>query len=114
MKNVTGERFLRPGRDGVRNRIVQLYGDTATFDFSPYYNAIDLVFVDGAHSYEYVVNDSIIAERLLSNKRGVILWHDYDPLHEGSIRAIEEFWESHPEYDMFHIGGTNIAGAIRA
>ena len=31
-------------------RIQQLFGDSATFDFSPYWGKVDLVFVDGAHS----------------------------------------------------------------
>jgi len=54
----------------------QLYGDSARFDFSPYHGQVDLFFVDGAHSYEYVRSDTLQA---LSCVRpgGVIAWHDY-------------------------------------
>jgi predicted O-methyltransferase YrrM len=53
-----------------------LFGDSAEFDFSPYQQNIDLFFVDGAHSYDYVRSDS---ERALRCVRpgGVIAWHDF-------------------------------------
>ena len=65
-----------PVRMGLEDNITQLHGDSATFDFTPYYGKMDLVIVDGAHSYDYVVNDSRHAFELLRDG-GVILWHDY-------------------------------------
>ena len=73
-KPASGARFR--GTD-CESRIVQHYGDSATFDFSPFEGQVDMVFVDGAHSYEYVKSDSQRALRLLRGGRGVILWHDY-------------------------------------
>ncbi|HSJ23507.1 MAG TPA: class I SAM-dependent methyltransferase [Longimicrobiales bacterium] len=60
----------------VESRIRPLYGDSATFDFSPYHDSIDLFFIDGAHSYDYVRSDT---ERALKCVRpgGVIAWHDF-------------------------------------
>jgi predicted O-methyltransferase YrrM len=57
-------------------KVRQLYGDSARFDFSPYHGQVDLFFIDGAHSYEYVRSDTLQA---LSCVRpgGVIAWHDY-------------------------------------
>lgn len=57
-------------------KVRQLYGDSARFDFSLYSGQIDLFFIDGAHSYEYVRSDTLKA---LSCVRpgGVIAWHDY-------------------------------------
>jgi hypothetical protein len=57
-------------------RIVQHLGDSATFDFSPYYGRCDLVYVDGAHSFEYVQSDSERAFRLVSAD-GVVVWDGY-------------------------------------
>lgn len=57
-------------------RIHCLYGDSASFDFSPYRGAVDLFFVDGAHSYEYVRNDSLRAFECCRSG-GVVAWHDY-------------------------------------
>jgi hypothetical protein len=57
-------------------KVRQLYGDSAVFDFKPYHAAVDLFFVDGAHSYEYVRADSLAALACV-RPGGVIVWHDY-------------------------------------
>jgi predicted O-methyltransferase YrrM len=57
-------------------RIHRVYGDSAQFDFAEYRGAIDLFFIDGAHSYEYVKNDTLKALECVRNG-GVIAWHDY-------------------------------------
>lgn len=70
-KPESGERFI--GTD-VAPRIHQLYGDSAAFDFSSH--SAELVFVDGAHSYDFVMSDSLNALALLRGRPGIILWHD--------------------------------------
>jgi SAM-dependent methyltransferase len=76
-----------------QNHIVQLWGDSAAFDFSPFVGTMDFVFIDGAHSYQYVLQDSRTALRLLRNGRGVILWHDYDtPWWTGVTQALNELF----------------------
>jgi predicted O-methyltransferase YrrM len=57
-------------------RIEQLSGDSGTFDFSPWEGKIDFVYVDGAHTYEYVKSDTENALRMLS-PTGTIVWDDY-------------------------------------
>jgi predicted O-methyltransferase YrrM len=57
-------------------RITQLWGDSATFDFTPYQGQIDFVYVDGAHTYEYVKRDSANALAMLT-PAGTIVWDDY-------------------------------------
>lgn len=37
----------------------------------------DMVFIDSDHTYEGVVQDTAVAEKVLSGGRGVLLWHDY-------------------------------------
>lgn len=59
----------------VEQKISQLYGDSATFDFSPFYDSIDLMFIDGSHHYEYVKRDSENALKMIRDG-GVIVWHD--------------------------------------
>lgn len=73
-KEITGPRFLGKVYE---KKIIQLYGDSATFDFSPFTNTIDFIFIDGSHSCEYVLNDSTKALQLLRNNKGIIVWHDY-------------------------------------
>ena len=50
-------------------RIETLLGDSATFDYTPYHGRMDVVLVDGAHSYEYVRSDTEHALKMLSEPR---------------------------------------------
>jgi predicted O-methyltransferase YrrM len=85
-KGESGARFK--GSD-VAAKIEQLYGDSGTFDFTPYYNRVDVVFVDASHTYEYVINDSLHAIQMLRGGHGTILWHDYSRW-DGVTRALNE------------------------
>jgi predicted O-methyltransferase YrrM len=87
-------------------RITQLFGDSATFDFSPFRGAIDLVFIDGSHSYEAVRSDTEAALSMLS-ERGTIVWDDY-LYYPGVYRVINDLA---PKLDrpVFHIVGTRLA-----
>jgi len=60
----------------VEGKVRTLKGDSATFDFSPWHQGVDLFFIDGAHSYDYVRSDT---ERALRCVRpgGAIAWHDF-------------------------------------
>jgi predicted O-methyltransferase YrrM len=91
-----------------KNRIKRLYGDSLTFDFKPFYNSIDFVFVDGDHNYNYAFNDSEIALKLIGLKGGVILWHDYRN-NVGVVSAIESTLKIHPDLNIYHIEGTSLA-----
>lgn len=42
-------------------KVKQLYGDSAVFNFTPFHGKVDLFFIDGAHSYEYVRSDTLHA-----------------------------------------------------
>lgn len=66
--------------DEVRPKITFLEADSARFDTTPYEGTMDLVFVDGAHSYEYVSNDTAKGLAML-RPGGCIAWHDCAPNH---------------------------------
>jgi len=73
------------------NRIHCLYGDSATFDFSPFHGKVDLLFIDGAHSYDYVRNDTIRASQCCK-PGSVIAWHDYGRVgFNGVSKWLHEF-----------------------
>lgn len=86
-------------------RIEQLWGDSATFDFSPYEGKIDVVFIDGAHSYSYVKNDTEAALNMLT-ETGLIAWDDY-PAIPGVYGYINEI-ATRLEPPPFHILGTRL------
>lgn len=72
-------------------KVQRLYGDSATFDFSAWHGRVDLFFIDGAHSYEYVKSDTLNALRCCK-PGSVIVWHDYGRIEQdGVTRWLHEF-----------------------
>ncbi len=60
----------------VEHKIEQLLGDSVAFEFSPYSEKIDLVFVDGGHSYAVVKADTENALGMVK-PGGFVVWHDF-------------------------------------
>lgn len=109
------EDFIKKEESGKRfkntpyaDRITQLWGDSATFDYTPYIGKMDLVFVDGAHSFEYVKKDTDTALSLLKPEGGIILWHDYgSKWWKGLTRAMNELYaEKKVLSGMVYVRGT--------
>lgn len=96
-------RFLYTGTS-VDPKVVQLFGDSKSFDETPFLDWADLIFVDGSHAYSYVLSDSQKALRI-AKAGGIILWHDYKGPHraDGVFRALNELSEKLP---LVHISGT--------
>jgi len=86
-------------------RIHQLLGDSATFDYSPYKNSCSLVFVDGAHSYDYAISDTRAAMDIVESG-GTVVWHDYG-VWEGVTKALEELDQRHA-YGLRNMSGTSL------
>lgn len=93
-------------RGALAERVAQLYGDSATFDFSSY--ECDFVFVDASHAYDYVLNDSRKALGMLRDGRGVVVWHDYGEW-EGVTRALNELSRESDFAGLRWIEGTTLA-----
>jgi len=106
--------FFRPGEacgEAFRDtpeaaRITQLWGDSATFDFSPFEATIDLIYIDGGHSYDYVKSDTENALKVLS-PTGTIVWDDYGS-HPGVYQLVNEVA---PTLDapVYHVFGSRMA-----
>lgn len=73
VKVASGQRFLRTPE---AERIEQVFGDSATFDFRFYEGTMDVVFIDGSHTQSYAENDTEVARRLIKPSGGWIVWHD--------------------------------------
>ena len=100
----SGARFLHTD---AATKIRQLYGDSATFDFTNY--AADFVFVDGSHAYEYVLGDSERAFALLQGSGGTIVWHDYGEW-VGVTRALDKLATTDGRFaNLRAIEGTTLA-----
>lgn len=70
-------------------RITQHLGDSARFDYAPFRGEMDMVFVDGAHTYDYVRSDSRTALSL-ARPGGVVVWDDCHLYHPGVAQALVE------------------------
>lgn len=87
-------------------RIHQLLGDSATFDYGPYEGRMDVVFIDGSHSYEYVRSDTEAALRMLS-PCGAVVWDDF-PAFPGVLQGVLDAAGA-LESPVVHVLGTRLA-----
>jgi predicted O-methyltransferase YrrM len=87
-------------------RITQLFGDSASFDFSPYAGKMDLVYIDASHSYSYVRSDTQAAFTMLS-ELGMIVWDDYT-YYPGVYAYLNEIAPT-LDHPIFHVLGTRLA-----
>jgi len=97
-----GETFRR--RLPAGGEVVQLWGDSATFDFAPWEEAMDLVFVDGAHTHDYVRNDTLAALGMV-REGGLVVWHDLKHNCPGVAQVLSRMARSR---ELYHIEGTSL------
>ena len=101
-------RSFKPGQhfhgEPEQERITQVYGDSMKFDFSPYENQFDFIFIDAEHTYEPGISDSLNAFKMLK-KKGIVVWDDYSTW-PGLKQAVEEL---SAEYPIVHIAETRLA-----
>ena len=53
--------------------IIQLWGDSTQFDFSPWFGTQDFVFVDAGHGYKNALADSRTALRLVEGRGKIVV-----------------------------------------
>lgn len=82
-------------RDILDGKVTQLWGDSTAFDFVPYAQAVDLAWVMGAHSPEYIASDLRSAFGMLRPGGTVVL-------HAGDIESLVA--ARLYQYDLYVIG----------
>lgn len=92
------------------SRIKQLFGWSTNFDFAPYCRSIDLVFIDGDHSYAGVTSDTRNALQIV-RKGGIVVWDDYryEPYHQDCSGVAECLHSLMHELPLFQLSGTRLA-----
>jgi hypothetical protein len=59
-------------------KITRLYGDSNSFDFSPFHSQMDMIYVDGGHDLRTLTSDTENAFRALTKDHpACIVWHDF-------------------------------------
>ncbi len=91
----------------LRPRIQFLKCDSAKFDETPFLGKMDFVFVDGAHNFDYVKNDSEKGWRMLS-RGGIIAWHDCRHQDPGVVRYLLQ-----NPFKPTLVAGTTVAFAVK-
>ena len=74
--------------------IVQHRVDLRSFDVEPFRRAVDFIFVDAGHDFDSVTKDSELAFHML-RPGGCIVWDDYQPIHWGTVSALNELSKRH-------------------
>lgn len=70
-------------------------------------NQMDLIFIDGGHTYSIVKSDSEKAFKML-NSGGIILWHDFVPGKKSSKDIVKYINEISKHKTVKHIRNTSI------
>jgi predicted O-methyltransferase YrrM len=86
-------------------RITQLWGDSATYDFSEYFGRMDVIFIDGAHSLPYVRSDTELAWKLASPE-ALVIWDDYPAIP--SVYEVLTDLAAGVKPPPFHVRGTRL------
>ena len=72
-KTIRSHMMFSRGLDNV----VQLRGDSRSFDFGRLDQRFDLIFIDGDHHYDSVLIDTRNTFKHLAHERTIVVWHDY-------------------------------------
>ena len=103
--HIEAENALDFSESSVSSKITMLKGDSTKFDFGPWADSIDLVFIDGGHDIVTVKSDTESALRMVSKDRpACILWHDY---RNSDYSALTDYLDDLSQrLDIFHVEDT--------
>ena len=100
------EKFLFSGTN-VENKIKVIFGNSLEFDHNILKNKIDLVFIDGGHTYSIVKNDTEKSFDMLKSN-GIIIWHDYVPGKKSSKDIVKYLNEISKDKKIYQIKNTSM------
>lgn len=90
-----------------RENIVHFCGDSKAFDFSSIKDKVDLVFIDGDHSYEGVRKDTENIFNFIDKESSIVVWHDFKDIRnkyiEPTVRAIFDVLPESLHKDIFAV-----------
>ena len=95
------------------DNVIQLRGDSRTFDFASLDQKFDLVFIDGDHHRDSIVSDTRNVFKHLVHDQSIVVWHDYG-FHPDKVRfevmaAILDAVGEERTGMVYHVGHTKCA-----
>ena len=100
------EKFLFSGTH-VEKKIKLIFQNSLNFDHSPFKNKMDLIFIDGGHTYSVVKNDTEKSFEMLK-PNGIILWHDYVPGKKSAMDVVKYINEISKTKKIYNIKNTSM------
>jgi predicted O-methyltransferase YrrM len=93
--------------------VTQLRGDSRTFNFPSLGKKFDLIFIDGDHHYDYVLQDTKNVMKYLVHENSTVVWHDYgnnpEDVRYEVLAAILDGTSSEVHSKIFHVRHTKCA-----
>jgi len=99
-------KFLFSNSD-VEQKIDIIFQNSLEFNEKRFEKKMDLIFIDGGHTYSVVKNDTEKAFKML-NSDGIILWHDYVPGKRSSRDVVKYIDEISKNVTIQNIKNTSI------
>jgi len=104
-----------------QSRVSCLYGDSSTFDFSPYYGKMDMVFIDGGKEESTFHSDAESALRMKSTDHpAAVVWDDYGNRLSPRVKPYldarpEELFFVEESITVFHLANApELSNALRS
>ncbi len=88
-------------------KIEIIFMNSLKFDEKNFLNKMDLIFIDGGHTFSIIKNDSEKAFKMIKSK-GVILWHDYNLGKRSSKDVVRYLNSISKEKKIFKIKNTSL------
>ena len=100
------EKFLFSEKE-VEKKIKIIFQNSLNLEHNKYKNEMDLIFIDGGHTYSVVKNDSEKSFDMLSSS-GIILWHDYVPGKRSARDVVKYLNEISKKKTIYKIKDTSL------
>jgi predicted O-methyltransferase YrrM len=100
------EKFLFSDEE-VEKKIKIIFQNSLNLEHDKYKNKMDLIFIDGGHTYSVVKSDSEKSFEML-NENGIILWHDYVPGKRSARDVVKYINEISKQKKIYKIKNTSL------